>query len=151
MDDLSNCLNCSEWHCFFLRLKNVVQSLSRIQLFVTTWAATRQASLSFTISWSLLKLMSTESVMPSNNIVVCHPLLLLPSVLPSIRVFSKELALCIKWPKYWSFSLMQEQKSRSQWGLGILIVFGYVKFEMHIRLLYGDSKWQLSQKSGIHA
>ena len=74
MDDLSNCLNCSEWHCFFLRLKNVVQSLSRIQLFVTTWAATRQASLSFTISWSLLKLMSTESVMPSNNIVVCHPL-----------------------------------------------------------------------------
>ena len=104
MDDLSNCLNCSEWHCFFLRLKNVVQSLSRIQLFVTTWAATRQASLSFTISWSLLKLMSTESVMPSNILILCHPLPLPPSVFPSIRVFSNESALHIMWPKYWSFS-----------------------------------------------
>ena len=68
------------------------------------WTAAHQASLSFTISWRLLKLMSTESVIPSNHLVHCHPLLLLPSVFPSIRVFSSELALLIRWPKYWSFS-----------------------------------------------
>ena len=71
---------------------------------VTPWTAARQASLSFTISWSLIKLMSVESVMLSNHLVLCHPLLLLPSVFPSIRVFSNESALCIRWPKYWSFS-----------------------------------------------
>jgi len=70
---------------------------------VTPWTAACQASLSFTISQSLLKLMSIESVIPSNNIILCHPLLLLPSVFPSIRVFSNELALHIRWPKYWSF------------------------------------------------
>ena len=63
-----------------------------------------QASLSFTISWNLLKLMPIESVMPSNYLILCHPLLLLPSIFPSIRVFSNELALCIWWPKYWSFN-----------------------------------------------
>ena len=72
--------------------------------FVTPWTAAHQASQSFTISRSLLKLMFIESVMPSNNLILCHPLLLLPSILPSIRVFSSELALCIRWPKYWSFS-----------------------------------------------
>ena len=82
----------------------VVQSLHHIQLFVTPWTAAHQASLSFTISWSLLKLMSIESVMPPNHLNLCRPLLLLPSVFPSIRVFSNELALCIRWPKYWSFS-----------------------------------------------
>ena len=66
--------------------------------------AARQASLFFTISWSLFKLMSIESVMPSNHLILCRPLLLLPSIVPSIRVFSNELALCIRWPKYWSFS-----------------------------------------------
>ena len=71
--------------------------------FVTPWMAARQASLSI-ISWSLLKLMSIESVMPSNHLILCHPLLLLLSVFPSIRVFSNELVLCISWPKYWSFS-----------------------------------------------
>ena len=81
----------------------VVQLLSWVQLFVTPWTA-HQASLSFTISWSLLKLMSTESVMPSNHLILCHSLLLLPSVFPSIRVFSSESALYIRWPKYWSFS-----------------------------------------------
>ena len=70
----------------------------------TPWTAARQASLSFTISWRLLKLMSVESEMPSNNLILCHPLLLPPSVFPSIRVFPNELALCIRWPKYWSFS-----------------------------------------------
>ena len=76
--------------------------LSQVQLFVTPWAAAHQASLSFAISWSLFKLMSTELVMPSNHLTLCHPLLL-PSIFPSIRVFSNELALCIRWPKYWSF------------------------------------------------
>ena len=82
----------------------VVQSLSYVWLFATSWAAARQASLSFTISRSLLKLMSVESVMPSNHLILCHPFLLLPSIFPSIRTFSNELALRIRWPKYWSFS-----------------------------------------------
>ena len=81
-----------------------VHSLSHVWLFATPWIAERQASLSFTISQSLLKLMSIESVMPSNHLVLCHLLLLLPSIFPSIRVFSNELALHIRWPKYWSFS-----------------------------------------------
>ena len=78
--------------------------LSRVRLFVTPWAAAHQASPSFIISQSLLKLMSIESVMPSNHFFFCHPLLLLPSIFTNIRVFSNELALCIKWPMYWSFS-----------------------------------------------
>ena len=82
----------------------VVQLLCHIQLFVTRWTAAHQASLSFTISQSLLKLMSVESVMPSNDLILCHPLLLLPSIFPRIRVFSNESALCIRWAKYWSFS-----------------------------------------------
>ena len=82
----------------------VVQLLSLVQLFVTPWNAARQASLSFTISWSLLKLMSIELVMPSNHLFLCHSLLLLPSVFYNIRVFSNELALHIRWPNYWSFS-----------------------------------------------
>ena len=77
---------------------------SHVQLFATPWTAACQASLSFTISQSLLKLMSVESVMPSNYLIFCHPLLLLTSIFPSIRIFSNELALRIKWPKYWSFS-----------------------------------------------
>ena len=81
-----------------------IQLLSCVQLFVTPWTAARQASLSITNSWSLLKLMSMESVMPSNHLILCCPLLLLPSVFPSIRVFSKESVLCIRWSKYWSFS-----------------------------------------------
>ena len=82
----------------------VVQLLSCVRLFVTPQTAARQASLSFTISQSLLKLMSIELAMPSNHLTICHPLLLLPSIFPSIRVFSSELGLHIRWPKYWSFS-----------------------------------------------
>ena len=82
----------------------VVQSLSRVQLFATPWMAAQQAPLSFTISWSLLKIMPIELVMPFNHLVLCRPLLLPPSTFPSIRVFSNESALCIRWPKYWSFS-----------------------------------------------
>ena len=81
-----------------------VQSLSRVQLFATPWTAARQASLSITNSWSLLKLMSIESVMPSNHRHPLHPLLLPPSIFASIRVFSSESALRIRWPKYWNFS-----------------------------------------------
>ena len=81
-----------------------VQLLSCIRLFVTPWTAARQASLSITNSWSLLKLMSIKSVMPSNHLILCHPLLPLPSIFPSISVFSNESVLRIRWPKYWSFS-----------------------------------------------
>ena len=81
-----------------------IQSPSHVRLFVTSWTAVPQASLSFTISWSLPKLMSVESVMLSNHPILCHPLLLPPSIFPSIRVFSNESTLHISWPKYWSFS-----------------------------------------------
>ena len=83
----------------------VVQSLSCVRLFLTPWTAARQASLSITISQSLLKLMSIELVMPSNHLILCRPLLLLPSIFPSIRVFSNESKLHITWPEYWSFSI----------------------------------------------
>ena len=79
-------------------------ALTGVWLFVTPWTAAHQSSLSFTISWSLLKFMSIESMMPSNHLIFCHPLLHLPSIFPSIRVFSKESVLHIRWPKYWSFS-----------------------------------------------
>ena len=81
-----------------------VQLLSHARLLATPWTAAHKVSLSFTISWSLLKLMSIESVMPSKHFVLCRPLLLLPSIFPGIRVFSNELAFHITWPKYWSFS-----------------------------------------------
>ena len=81
-----------------------VQSLSCIRLFVTPWTAARQTSLSITSSWSLIRLMSIEAVMPSNHLILCCPLLLLPSIFPSIRVFSNESALHIRWSKYWNFS-----------------------------------------------
>ena len=80
------------------------KSLSRVWLFATPWTVACQASLSFTISWSLLKLMSVESVMPPSHLILGHPLLLLPPIPPRIRVFSIESAVCIRWPKYWSFS-----------------------------------------------
>ena len=80
------------------------QSLIPVRLFVTPWTAAHQASLSFTNSQSLLKLMSIETMMPSNHLILCRPLLFLLSIFPSIRVFSNESALCIRWPKYWSFS-----------------------------------------------
>ena len=98
----------------------------------TPWAAARQAPLSFTISQSLLKLMSIESVMPSNHLILCRPLLLLPSIFPSIRVFSSESALCIRWPKDWSFSFSLSSKYsglisfRMDW-LNLLAVQGTLK------------------------
>ena len=88
--------------CTFLAF--LLLFFSRVRLFATPWTAAHQASLSITNSRSLLKLMPTESVMPSNCLILCHPLLLLPSVFLSIRVFSSESVLLIRWPKYWSFS-----------------------------------------------
>ena len=87
-----------EWYQFS-SVQSLVMSNS-----ATPWTAARQASLSLTLSWSLLKLMSAKSVMPSNNFILCHPLLLLSSIFPSIRVFFNELTLCIRWAEYWSFS-----------------------------------------------
>ena len=103
-----------DWVCCWIPLLNFklnycvqfssVQSLSHVQLFVTPWTAAHQASLSITNSWNPPKPMSIESVIPSNHLIFCYPLLLLPSIFPSIRVFLNESALCIRWPKYWSFS-----------------------------------------------
>ena len=99
---------CSVLKCIFHResmyVISSVQSLSHVRLFVTPWTAACQASLFITNSQSWLKLMFTESMMPSNHLILCHPLLLMPSIFPSIRVFSNESALSIRWPKYWSFS-----------------------------------------------
>ena len=89
--------------CVCIKSVSSVQLLSHVQLFLTPWTAACQASLSITNSWSLLKHMSIELVMPSNHLMLCHPLLL-PSICPRIRVFSNDSALHIRWPKYWSFS-----------------------------------------------
>ena len=98
-------MDCDPVHLCCLHLSPLdFQLLRHVQRFATPWTAAHQASLSFTISQSLLKLMSIESVMPSNHLILCHPLLLLISIFPSIGVFSNELALCIRWPKYWTFS-----------------------------------------------
>ena len=102
------------------------QSLNHVWLFVTPWTAARQASLSITKSQSLLKLMSIEMVMPSNRLILCHPLLLLPSIFPRVRVFSKESVLCIRWPKCWSFSFSISPSSE-YWGL---ISFGIDWFDI---------------------
>ena len=83
----------------------VVQLLSLVKVFETPWTAGWQASLSITNSWSLLKITSIESMVPSNHLILCHPFLLLPSIFPRVRGFSSVLALCIRWPKYWCFSL----------------------------------------------
>ena len=107
----STCSSLPSWkeaNIWFFRLfyyyTVVVQSLSHIWLFATLWTAARQASLSFTISWSLLKLTSIELVIPSDHLILCCPLFLPPSIFPSIRAFSNDSALCTRWPKYWSFS-----------------------------------------------
>ena len=91
--------------CVYVYIFSSVQSLSSVRLFAIAWAAAHQASLSITNSQSLPKFMSIELVMPSNHLILCHPFLLLPSIFPSIRVLSNELALCIRWSKSWSFSL----------------------------------------------
>ena len=96
-----------QYHIYALGILDivVVQSLSHVQLFVTPWTSAQQASLSFIISWSLLRVMSIVLVMLSNHLIPCCPLFFLPSIFPSIRIFFSELALHIRWPKYWSFSI----------------------------------------------
>ena len=96
--------NNQSWNILKCNQFSSVQSLSIVPLFATPWNAARQVSLSITNSQSLLKPISTESVMPSNHLILCHPLLLLPSIFPRIRAFSNESVPCIRWPKYWSFS-----------------------------------------------
>ena len=118
----------------------LVESLSCVQLFVTPWTVVHQAYLSITNSQRLLKLMSIELVMPSNHLILCCPLLLLPSTFPSLRVFSNESVLCIKWPKYWSFSFSISPSSEysglisftMDW-LDLLVVRGTLKslFQHH--------------------
>ena len=130
--DLFHYLQCTDIMTWIVVV--VVQSLSPVWLFATPWTAARQASLSSANFWSLLKLMSTESVMPSNHPILCCPLLLLPSLFPTIRVFSDESVLCITWPKYWSFSFSISSSSehsglisfRMDW-LDLLAVQGTLK------------------------
>ena len=128
-----------------------VQSLSHVWLFVTQWITARQASLSITNSQSLLKLMPIESMIPSSHLILCHPLLLLPPIPPSIRVFSNESALCMRWPKYWSFSFSISPSKehpglisfRMDW-LDLLAVQGTLK-----SLLQHSSKSSILQCSGF--
>ena len=119
----------------------IVQLLSRVQLFATPWIATHQTSLSITNSWSLLKLMFTELVMPSNHLILYCPLLLLPLIFPRIRVFSNESALRIRWPKYWSFSFSISPSNEYTWlisfridWLDLLAVQGTLKSLQHHNL-----------------
>ena len=121
-------------HCRLLfRYFIVVQLISCIWLFVNPWTAACQASLpkmSFTISWNLLKLMSIELVMRSNHLILCHLLLFLPSIIPSIRVFSNEAALCVRWPKYWSFnfsiSLSNQYSGLISFRIDYYLYFSYI-------------------------
>ena len=129
-----------------------VHSLRHVRLFVTTWTAARQASLSITNSWSLLKLMSIELVMPSSHLILCRPLLLPPSIFPSTWVFSNELVLLIKWPKDWSFSFSISPSNeysglisfRIDW-LGLLAVQGTLKS----LLQHHSSKASVLQRSAF--
>ena len=122
----------SKYICFLCEWS--VQSLCHIWLFVAQWTAARQASLSIANSWSLLKLMSTDWMMPSNHHILCRPFLLLPSIFASIRVFFNEPVLCIRWPKYWSFSFSISPSNvcsglisfRMDW-LDLLAVYGTLK------------------------
>ena len=119
----------------------VVQSLSHVQLFAAPWTAARQASLSFTISRSLLKLMSIESMMPSNHLILCRPLLLLPSIFPRIRMFSNESALHIRWPNYWSFSF-SISPSNEYSGLSSLGWTGWISLQSKgLSRVFSSATW----------
>ena len=129
-----------------------VKSISRVRLFATPWTVAHQAPLSSTISWSLCKLMSIDEsylVMSSNHLILCHPLLLLPSIFPSIRVFSKDLALCIRWPKYWSFSI---SFSNEYSGLILLRIdwFDLLAVQGTCKSLLQHHSWKASNLQCIH-
>ena len=135
-----------------VQFSSVTQSLIHVRLFATPWTAAHQASLSITNSRSLLQFMSIESVMPSNHLILCRPLLLLPSVFPSIRVFSNDSVLHISWPKYWSFSFNISPSNecsglisfRMDW-LDLLAVQGTLKS----LLQYHNSKASVVQRSAL--
>ena len=141
------CQGCILWPCLFSLYAEFssVHSLSRVWLFETPWTIAHQASLSITNSGSPPKPMSIESVMPSNDLILCHPLLLLPSIFPSIRVFSNESALCIRWPKYWSFSfnfsLSNEHPGLISFRIDWLDIFA-VQGTLKSLLQYHSSKWK---------
>ena len=147
-------VSAREKHCI-LALSSV-QSLSLVRLFATPWITTHQASLSITNSQSPPKLMCIESVMPSNHLILCRPLLLLPSIFPSITVFSNELALCMRWPKYWSFSLSISPSNehpglvsfRMDW-LDLLTVQGTLNTTVQKHQFFGI-QLSLSSNSHIH-
>ena len=134
-----------------------VQSLSSVRLFVTPWVPACQASLSITNSWSSLKLMSIELVMPYSYLILCRPLLLLPPIPPSIRVFSNESALCMRWPKYWSFSFSISSSKkhpglifRMDW-LDLVVVQGTLKSLLQHYSSKSSILWLSSQSdSHIH-
>ena len=134
-----------------LKWPSSVQSLSHVQLFATPWTAAHQASLSITNFWSLLKLMPIESVMPSNHLILCHPLLPLPSIFPGIKVFSDESTLRIRWPKYWSFSFNISPSSehpglisfRMDW-LDLLAVQGTLKSLLQYHSSKASVLWGLA-------
>ena len=126
--------------CPFYRVSSV-QSLSRVLLFVTPWTAACQAFLTFTISWSLLKLTSIELVMPSNCLILYHSVLLLPSIFPSLEVFSNESDICIMWPKYWSLSFSISPSNEYSW---------LVSFRIHwfvLLVLQGTLKTDLQHQN----
>ena len=110
----------------------VVQSLSCVHLFATPWTAAHQASLSLTVSWSLFRLPSMESVMPSSHHTLYRPLLLLPSIFASIRVFSSESVLHIRWPKYWSFSFSISPSNEYSWLISLICIYVYI----HMYIIY---------------
>ena len=145
------------WGLAFSQFSSV-QLLSCVRLLATPWTATCQASLSITNSWSLLKLMSIPSVMPSNHLILCRPLLLPPSIFPSIRVFSNESVLRIRWPKYWSFSFSISPSNehsgltsfRVDW-LDLLAVQGILKSLLQHHSSKASILWpQLSLWSNSH-
>ena len=125
-----------------------VQLLSRVRLFVTPWTAACQASLSITNSWSLLKLMSIESVMPSNHLILCHHLLLPPSIVPSNKVLSEESVLHIRWPKYWSFSFNINPSNKHP-GLISFRMDWFVKGTLKSFLQHHNSKASILQRSAF--
>ena len=154
-------MGCKELYMTWqLEMHLVVQSLSRVRLFVTPWTAACQASLSITISWSLLKLMSIDSLIPSNHLILCYPLLLLPSIFPRSGSFPMS-ALYIRWPKYWSFSFSISPSNeysglisfRNDW-LDLLAVQGTLKNVEHhsskASILWHSALFHLWSNCHIH-
>ena len=141
------------WHGLATKQQASVQSHSHKQPFATPWTAARQAFLSITSSWSLLKVMSTESVMPSNHLILCRPLLLLPSIFPRIKVFSNESALPIRWLKYWSFSFSispsNEYSGLISFRIGWFDLFA-VQGALKSRLQQHSSKASILQIAEVH-